>query len=93
MLNTKINKKQQVTSELFYFYPKKTGGVYLTPCRFCKTVCSRERLESCVFITFNIIIICIFHENFIKVMKKNFSEDMKTFSVNINYFDQFFVFF
>ena len=44
------------------------------------------------FVTFVIIISRIFPENFIEI-PKNFSEDMKIFFFDINYFGQFFEFF
>ena len=49
---------------------------------------SRQWVKNCFVATFNIVISYIFPES-----SSTLSEDMKIFSVNINYFHQFFGFF
>ena len=47
---------------------KRLGKVNLTHyCGFSKNVLFRERVKPCFFVTFNIIISHIFHENFIEI--------------------------
>ena len=73
---------------------KWLGRGQLNPsCSFFKNVFSRERMKPWFFVTLYIIISHIFPENFIGMNFSNRSEDMKNFSVNINYFHQFFKFF
>ena len=51
-----------------FINPKTAGGEgqFNPPCDFSKTVSSKETVERCFFLTFNIILSHIFPENFIE---------------------------
>ena len=68
------------------------GGV--SPCDFSKNISSKERVKSCFFVTFNIIISHIFPENLIEipqVVQKTWRISLSILIIFIN-FHQFFGF-
>ena len=64
----------------------------ISRCGFSKNVFSRERVNLCFFVTFNVIVSHIFHENFNWSFSSHL-EDMKNFFFVVNYIYQVFGFF
>ena len=64
----------------------------ISRCGFSKNVFSKERVNLCFFVTFNVIVSHIFHENFNWSFSSHL-EDMKNFFFVVSYIYQVFGFF
>ena len=71
--------------------PGISGSIWPPSCGFSKNISYRERMKLCLFVTFNIIIIHIFPDNFIEAPKAfqkvqkiwSFSPSILTIFINV----------
>ena len=74
-----------------FFTQKRLGNQFDSLCCFSKNVSSRERVKTCFFVTFDIIVSHIFPENFIEI--PHVGQNICRFSLSILTFSSVFLVF